>query len=142
MKYIQNIKYIAICLLYAVLEPYAEHICIIKKILTLSVTNFPSQTRYDVPVFQETNMTYKRGQQVLVNIDINNPSGWGYRHTTIMQWIKVVVVSSINTMHTVSCFVLHYPYNNWPKLQSGREAHHTFNFSEVKPLEGNGAGCI
>ena len=91
-------------------------------------------------------MTYKRGQQVLVNIyiniDVNNPSGWGYRHTTSMQWIKAVVVSSSNTMHTVSCSVVQYPYTNWPKLQSGWESHHTFNFSEVKPLEGDEAGGI
>ena len=110
--------------------------------LTFSVTNFPSQTRYNVPVFQETNMMYKRGQQVLVNIDINNPYGWGYRHTTSMQWIKAVVVSSSNTMHTVSCCVLHYPYNDWPKLQSGWGCDRTFNFSEVKPLEGDEAGGI
>eukprot|EP00957_Ditylum_brightwellii_P172656 13142865-Ditylum_brightwellii.AAC.1 len=59
-----------------------------------------------------------------------------------MQWIKNVVVSSSNTMHTVSCFVLHYPCNNWPKLQPGWEAHRAFNFSEVKPLEEDEAGVI
>eukprot|EP00957_Ditylum_brightwellii_P191238 14561510-Ditylum_brightwellii.AAC.1 len=32
--------------------------------------------------------------------------------------------------------------NNWPKLQSGWECHPTFNFSEVKPLEGDEAGGI
>eukprot|EP00957_Ditylum_brightwellii_P086426 6575637-Ditylum_brightwellii.AAC.1 len=37
-------------------------------------------------------MAYTRGQQVLVNIDVNNPSGWDYRHTASMQWIKTVVV--------------------------------------------------
>eukprot|EP00957_Ditylum_brightwellii_P117210 8938806-Ditylum_brightwellii.AAC.1 len=87
-------------------------------------------------------MTYKRGQQVLVNIDVNNPSGWGYMHTTNMTWIKAVVAGSSSTMHTVSCFVSHYPYNGWPKLQSGWECHCTFNISEVKPLEGDETGGI
>ena len=33
-------------------------------------------------------------------------------------------------------------YNDWPKLQSGWEGDCTFNFSEVKPLEGDDAGGI
>eukprot|EP00957_Ditylum_brightwellii_P065373 4959377-Ditylum_brightwellii.AAC.1 len=110
--------------------------------MTLSHTNFPSQTRYNVPVFQETIMTYKRGQQVLVNIDINNPSGWHPTGTANIQWTKAVVVSSSITMLTVSCLVLHYPYSNWPKLQSGWESHCTFSFCEAKPLEGDKAGGI
>eukprot|EP00957_Ditylum_brightwellii_P125701 9581502-Ditylum_brightwellii.AAC.1 len=85
-------------------------------------------------------MPYRRGQQVLVNIDLNNPSGWDCRHTTSMQWIKTVVVISSNTKHIVNCCVSHYPYNNCPKLQSRWEAHRTFNFSEIKPLEGDEAG--
>eukprot|EP00957_Ditylum_brightwellii_P126363 9633058-Ditylum_brightwellii.AAC.1 len=87
-------------------------------------------------------MMYKRGQQVLVKIDVNNPSGWGYRHTSSMQWIKVVVVCSSDTMHSVSCLVPCYPYNDWPKFQSGLKSHYTFNCSEVKPLEGDDAGGI
>eukprot|EP00957_Ditylum_brightwellii_P092933 7076418-Ditylum_brightwellii.AAC.1 len=75
-------------------------------------------------------------------MDIYNPSGCGYRHTTSMQWIKAVVASSSNTMHTVSCFVLHFPYNDWPKLQSGWGCNCTFNFSEVKGLEGDETGGI
>eukprot|EP00957_Ditylum_brightwellii_P195871 14923560-Ditylum_brightwellii.AAC.1 len=59
---------------------------------------------------------YKRGQQVLVNIDVNNSSGWGYRHTTNMQWIKALV--------------------------AGWECHCTFNISKVKLLEGDEAGSI
>eukprot|EP00957_Ditylum_brightwellii_P199703 15223603-Ditylum_brightwellii.AAC.1 len=87
-------------------------------------------------------MMYKKGQHFLVNIDVNNPSGWGYRHTTSIQWIKAVVVGSSNTMYIVSCILLHYPYNNCPKLQSGWKSHCTFNFSEVKPLEEDEAGGI
>eukprot|EP00957_Ditylum_brightwellii_P184168 14027699-Ditylum_brightwellii.AAC.1 len=59
-----------------------------------------------------------------------------------MQWIKAVVVSSSNTMHTVSCFILHCPHNNLPKLQPGWGCDRTFNFSEVKLLEGDKAGGI
>eukprot|EP00957_Ditylum_brightwellii_P035825 2715837-Ditylum_brightwellii.AAC.1 len=59
-----------------------------------------------------------------------------------MQWIKAVVACSSDTMHAVSCLVLHHTYNNWPKLQSGWESHHTFNFSKVKPLEGDEVGDI
>eukprot|EP00957_Ditylum_brightwellii_P117794 8986584-Ditylum_brightwellii.AAC.1 len=84
-------------------------------------------------------MMYKRSQQVLVNIDFNNPSGWGYSHTASMQWIKAVVVSSSKTMHTVICILLHYLYSNWPKLQPGWESHCTFNFSKIKPIEGDEA---
>eukprot|EP00957_Ditylum_brightwellii_P209848 15363522-Ditylum_brightwellii.AAC.1 len=83
-------------------------------------------------------MTYKRGQKVLVNIDVNNLSGWGYRYTANMQLIKAVVVSSSITMHTVNCCVSHYPYNNWPMLQSGLEYDHTFSIYEVKPLVAQG----
>eukprot|EP00957_Ditylum_brightwellii_P069265 5258321-Ditylum_brightwellii.AAC.1 len=39
-------------------------------------------------------------------------------------------------------FIVYYPYNAWPKLQSGWGFNCTFNFSEVKPLEGGGAGSI
>eukprot|EP00957_Ditylum_brightwellii_P093504 7120711-Ditylum_brightwellii.AAC.1 len=59
-----------------------------------------------------------------------------------MQWIKAVAVGSSNTIHTVSCILLHYPYNNWLKLQSGWESHYAFNFSEVKHLEGDEARGI
>eukprot|EP00957_Ditylum_brightwellii_P020864 1573554-Ditylum_brightwellii.AAC.1 len=110
--------------------------------MTLPITKFPSQTRYDAPVFQEANMTYKRSQQVLVKIDANNLSGWYPTTTTNMQWIKAVVVASSDTMHTASCILLHYPYNNWPKFQSGWECHYTFNISKVKLLEGDEAGGI
>eukprot|EP00957_Ditylum_brightwellii_P057394 4351651-Ditylum_brightwellii.AAC.1 len=85
-------------------------------------------------------MMYKRGQQVLVKVDVNNPSGWHHTHTTNMQWIKAVVVCSSDAMHTVSSFILHYPYTHWPTLQSGWVCGCTFNFSKVKTLEGNDGG--
>eukprot|EP00957_Ditylum_brightwellii_P061201 4643825-Ditylum_brightwellii.AAC.1 len=86
-------------------------------------------------------MMYKRGQQGLVKIDGNNPSRWGYRHTTNMQYIKTVAASSSsNTLSTVSYFLLHYPYNNWPTLQSGWGCDSTYHFSEVKPHEADKAG--
>eukprot|EP00957_Ditylum_brightwellii_P062134 4715713-Ditylum_brightwellii.AAC.1 len=84
-------------------------------------------------------MMYNRDQQVLVNIDVNNPSGWYPTITTNMQWIRAVVVASSITMHIVICILLHYLYNNWPKLQSGWECHCNFHISEVKTLEGDEA---
>eukprot|EP00957_Ditylum_brightwellii_P118632 9048543-Ditylum_brightwellii.AAC.1 len=61
-------------------------------------------------------MAYKRGQQVLVKIDDNNPSGWYSTCTTNMQWIKAIVV--------------------------GWGYDHAFNFTKVKPLEGDEPGGI
>eukprot|EP00957_Ditylum_brightwellii_P023612 1782045-Ditylum_brightwellii.AAC.1 len=67
-------------------------------------------------------MMHKRGQQVLVNIDVNNPSGWGYRHTTSMQQIKAVVVSSSNTMHTDGSLIIHSNFlRSSPKKEMKQE---------------------
>eukprot|EP00957_Ditylum_brightwellii_P064508 4895588-Ditylum_brightwellii.AAC.1 len=59
-----------------------------------------------------------------------------------MQWIKAVVLNSFDTMHTVKCFVLHYPYNNWSTLTGNWQTSPCFDFADAKPHEGDVAGGI
>eukprot|EP00957_Ditylum_brightwellii_P056134 4256133-Ditylum_brightwellii.AAC.1 len=84
-------------------------------------------------------MTFCKGQQALVKIDLNTLSWYTTNLVSNMQWILAIIAKVSDTNQTVTCIMSQHPYNKHPIVIGTWYNYHRLDFADVMPLEGDNA---
>eukprot|EP00957_Ditylum_brightwellii_P193327 14719850-Ditylum_brightwellii.AAC.1 len=84
-------------------------------------------------------MTFCKGQQVLVKVELKTLSWYITNLASNMQWIPATVTKMSDTNQTVNCIVSHHPYNKHLIVIGTWHNYHCLDFANVMSLEGDKA---